>query len=56
MGIRDIQELIRTEENSVTMDRHKFLPYPNRYKSCIRCGKQKDHQIHIPEEDEEKDE
>lgn len=52
MGIRNIDELIRTEENSVTFDKHKFIPYPNRYESCLRCGRPKDHQVHIQEEEE----
>lgn len=53
MGIRNIDELIRTEENSVTFDKHKFIPYPNRYETCLRCGRPKDHQVHIPEEPNE---
>lgn len=52
-------EVTRTEENSVTFGRHKAVDFPpgsNLHgKSCVRCGRKLDHQIHITE-DEDKDE
>lgn len=56
MGIRNIGDLVRTEENSVTFGRHKAVDFPlgsNLHgKSCVRCGRKLDHQIHIKEDED----
>lgn len=57
MGITGLNIITRNEDNSVTFDKHKAVDFPvgsNLHgKSCVRCGRKLDHQIHIKEQDED---